>query len=98
MLANFVSQKESVDIPVVERPEREVKIYPNPTSDEIRISLPDEMENAGIQIFDLTGKIIFSAEQSQKTATYPVAHLSKGMYIVIIKSYDFFASHKVIVK
>jgi len=98
LLANFVPKKDPVDIPVIEKQNREVLIYPNPVSDEVRITLPDETENAHIQLFDLTGKVIFSTEQSQKTGTYPVAHLNKGIYIVIIKGNDLFASQKIIVK
>lgn len=89
LLANFVPPQKSVSISSVEKQIQSIQIYPNPAQNEIRISLPDAMVSADIQISDLTGKIIFMTKQFQKTETYPVVYLEKGIYIASAKNNEY---------
>lgn len=56
----------------------QIMVYPNPTSTVLNIS-----NNANVQIFDLNGKIIFTAENVK---TVDVSSFNEGTYIVRISS------------
>ncbi len=61
-----------------------VTIYPNPTSEVLNIITKNVSEIFGIQIFDITGSVVF---ESQKfTNQISTASLPKGIYIISIKS------------
>lgn len=61
-----------------------INIYPNPSSDFIYISFEDiKTENAKLQIFDLTGKMLKEGVLKEKI---DVSNLKKGIYILRIQS------------
>ena len=59
----------------------EISIYPNPTTDYININSSEK--NNTIKITDLTGKMIFNEVNTTKIN---VSHLTKGIYIINIKT------------
>ncbi|WP_312556405.1 T9SS type A sorting domain-containing protein [Empedobacter brevis] len=59
----------------------ETSIYPNPTTDYININSSEK--NNTIKITDLTGKVIFNGINTNKIN---VTHLTKGVYIIHVKT------------
>lgn len=59
----------------------ETSIYPNPTTDYININSSEK--NNTIKITDLTGKVIFNGINTNKI---DVTHLTKGVYIIHVKT------------
>ncbi len=55
-----------------------VKLYPNPTTGIVHITLPDFQESE-IAVYDLFGKVVFQAENQ---ASIDISHLPKGFYVV----------------
>jgi hypothetical protein len=62
----------------------QVKIYPNPTSQQLYVLHP-ELNSFAIQITDLNGKQIYSGTIS-KDQTLDVSHYPHGMYLVTIEN------------
>lgn len=63
---------------------KEIKIYPNPTSDYLTISNIENVNVSSITIIDTTGKII--KKLTSNFSKIDVSHLSEGMYILNIET------------
>jgi len=59
------------------------QIYPNPATDHINISLPN---NAEIKVYDISGREVLSMANSTKIASINISHLDQGIYHVHILS------------
>ncbi len=57
-------------------------ISPNPVSTEFNIELPNRVESAKIQIFDVLGKQLISGEISKLNSTVEVSGLQSGVYML----------------
>lgn len=73
-----------------------LNIYPNPSTDVINVSYPTSIEN--IEMFDLTGRKIFSKSVSEKEIQLNISHLNSGIYILNIKTDEGIGSKKFIKK
>jgi hypothetical protein len=72
--------------------QNEVKIYPNPASDYIRIEKDKTI--VSIKILDLYGHILSQYKPDQKSFVVPLSNMDKGFYLINIDS----AIKKLIVK
>jgi hypothetical protein len=64
------------------KPEEQIKIYPNPTSDLLFIE-SDELEIEHLKLFDMNGRLIFQEELNAKKYSFNIPEeLSKGMYFI----------------
>ncbi len=64
---------------------KEIKIYPNPTSDFLNIILPQPNKNFDIIIYNSTGRICFKEKTYDNiNIKIPINKLSKGIYLLII--------------
>jgi len=76
-----------------------VKLYPNPFTNEIFIQLP---ENVGgsytFKVSDLIGKTIYSQQQTEKSFVFNGTSLPKGIYILSIESNGKIIAKKVVKK
>ena len=66
----------------------DVKLYPNPTNGKLTVELSSSLTNAGLEIVDLTGKVVFVATINQNNTDLSLISLSNGVYFVKIKSND----------
>jgi len=64
-----------------------IKLYPNPTTNEVHIELADVCENMSIAVYDIMGKILIK-HNAHKTATQTIdaSMLPTGVYVVTIVS------------
>lgn len=62
------------------------KISPNPVSSEFNIDLPDAINNATIEVFDVLGKAIYSSEISRFDSAIHVSNWNNGVYLVRVSS------------
>lgn len=60
----------------------EIYIYPNPSTDKIRISAPDYANPLSVKISDMSGKTVF--EKNRVDDDINVSLLAKGLYILTI--------------
>lgn len=62
---------------------RKVNMYPNPTaSGQITIDIPNELQNATVTVFDMTGKIVLEQKANSNKFQFPSSQLSNGTYVV----------------
>ncbi|MCK4678614.1 MAG: T9SS type A sorting domain-containing protein, partial [Bacteroidales bacterium] len=74
-----------------------IKIYPNPTNDYFIIDLTDsKINNANIDIFDISGKIIFS-KYIYNTNKFIVDGFPAGIYLIKITSNNNVTTEKVVI-
>jgi hypothetical protein len=69
------------------------KIYPNPFKDEIRFDLDEE---SAVDIYDLTGKVIYSSNEYNKNILINTQNWEKGAYIVRISSKNGVKTSKIV--
>lgn len=62
-----------------------VSIYPNPNSGNVSIELDESFLNASIRIYDASGKIVFSQENSPNNLLQ-ISNLERGIYFVNVNS------------
>ncbi|MDR1757929.1 MAG: T9SS type A sorting domain-containing protein [Bacteroidales bacterium] len=68
-------------------PHNNMRVYPNPARDELKIDLPDGSQESGnwkienVQILDLTGRIIANGQRSTVNVI-DISHLPAGMYLL----------------
>lgn len=67
----------------------EIKVYPNPTSDFVRVDLGAEIDVVDIEVMDLQGRLVKRRANYYSQDQLDVAELPKGTYIVsLIKDGD----------
>ncbi|MBS3914886.1 MAG: T9SS type A sorting domain-containing protein [Bacteroidetes bacterium] len=76
-LSNSVSTKSTPKEP-------EVKIYPNPASDRIQISITGTINHASVSIFDASGKLVYTSRVMDNNIHIPVNEYKNGLYFVKI--------------
>lgn len=73
-----------------------MEIYPNPTSEKINISI-EEYQNAKLQIYNLLGKIVKTADITAADTELNVASLNNGTYILRVVNGDKVAIKKIMI-
>ena len=68
--------------------DKDILIYPNPTSSVINISVPQIAAYKSVQLFDETGKMIEEKFVSTNTITFDKNSLSSGLYLIRILKHD----------
>lgn len=75
----------------------EIKVYPNPVSEEINI-LFEKAFSGVVSLYDLTGKQVYSSDLANKNnAVINVEKFAKGVYILLIKAHGKIHTQKLIV-
>ncbi len=72
--------------------ESKLSVYPNPASNKVFIQSGSELEY--VQIFDLMGKVILSAQLDGKQKTLSISDLNEGIYFMNIRTSDSSVSKK----
>ena len=63
---------------------KEIKIYPNPTSASFKYEITGDDSNRTISIYDFTGKKIYDGKTSHKSGTIDCSSFNSGIYYLII--------------
>jgi hypothetical protein len=72
------------------KPLNNIKIYPNPTSDFLNISMIAPIEvNEQFKIYDLTGRLVLTSQIDGADTTIDVSSLNAGVYIVGVKNQSY---------
>ncbi len=75
-----------------------LKIYPNPASDMITVSLPEQFIEFSIVFYDNNGKKIYETSIDKNDATIDISHLKAGIYYLKISNNSRTIIKKLIVK
>lgn len=82
----------------------ELKVFPNPFLDELRVSLPDvaDLKNTTIKLTDLTGKVLaqqfYSQVENNELTLTGLGNIPSGIYILSVTSDTLYMTSKVIKK
>jgi hypothetical protein len=83
-VSNWICSDVSVPTSLHESSQVEyLNIFPNPTSGNINIAIEDEGLFL-VQIFDLTGKVVFQKLNHDNKTPIELAQISNGLYIIIL--------------
>jgi len=64
---------------------QQIKIYPNPVQDQLKIEVPDA-EDLQVYIFSVTGQLMYEGKELDVQESINVANFKKGLYIVKVIS------------
>ena len=64
-------------------------IYPNPVEDNLFLSLSENLDKITLEIYDLSGKIVFSNSYVNQNLIEVKTNITKGTYLLKIKSQGF---------
>ncbi len=96
--SGIASSKRNEELQVAEKAGR-VKVYPNPASDVLTISLPAESENgAVVKLIDVAGKEVLQSSFKGAGTDLNVQSLSSGFYVLIIEDGANVIKQKVIIE
>lgn len=75
-----------------------IDVFPNPANEEVNINLYNSKNNKiTIELYNLEGKLIKQLSNYENTTSINISDLSKGVYIIKIKSLDKLYSKKLII-
>jgi tRNA-binding EMAP/Myf-like protein len=64
-----------------------IKAYPNPANELIRIEAEDNLRNRNFQIVNSSGKILKTGNLKSKITEIHIADFSSGIYFINIENY-----------
>ena len=62
-----------------------IKIFPNPATDRVEVSLPKKINSVIVKIFDYSGKLVTTLHKENDTFTIPLKGLADGIYLISIE-------------
>jgi hypothetical protein len=63
----------------------EMQVYPNPASTSVSVVLSTELEEAVVELQDISGKLISTKHVHGAQAVFDIRHLAQGAYMVVLK-------------
>jgi predicted extracellular nuclease len=67
----------------------DVKVYPNPASDNFYVQVPSGIDNISVSMIDVTGKLVAQRNANGgETINFTTANLAKGVYTIIVRYGD----------
>ena len=75
-----------------------IEVYPNPASETIMISLPEQFDRFNLIFYDTNGKIIYESNIYENNSTINISHLKTGIYYMKIYINNKTTIKKLIVK
>lgn len=94
--AFIVKYDQTLNVPVSENGDFSMDVFPNPTSDQLIVSLTSS-DNYSIEMMNQFGQCILYLEDLSNNFGIDVSNLSKGMYILRVRNSEGFAVRKVVV-
>lgn len=86
------------DVGIEEKPIDKIDIYPNPTQDFVNVEISGNYKATQLNIYNLTGQLIYQKQLTQPNEQIPIPELGNGMYIFVIQNEDrVIGRHRVVV-
>ena len=76
--------------------QKEFKIYPNPTVDELNFEFPDNVQSANVQVYNILGKQITQTQLNRTVPKLDTNAWASGMYVVQIITEDAVQTKRII--
>ncbi len=72
-------------------------VFPNPSNDQVYVSVPEIISHATVTLTDLNGRQVLSYSINHGVSKLDVSGLAKGVYVVFLQSTEGVASKKLVV-
>ena len=76
--------------------QKEFKIYPNPTVDELNFEFPDNVQSANVQVYNILGKQITQTQLKRTVPKLNTSSWASGIYVVQIITEDAVQTKRII--
>jgi hypothetical protein len=76
--------------------QKEFKIYPNPTVDELNFEFPDNVQSANVQVYNILGNQITQTQLNRTVPKLDTNAWASGMYVVQIITEDAVQTKRII--
>ena len=76
--------------------QKEFKIYPNPTVDELNFEFPDNVQSANVQVYNILGKQITQTQLKRTVPKLDTNAWASGIYVVQIITEDAVQTKRII--
>ena len=63
-------------------------VYPNPANDNINVQIPNTMENSTLQIFNVTGQLVYQTQATSSQTSILTGAFSEGLYAARLQTGD----------
>ncbi|SDS29080.1 Por secretion system C-terminal sorting domain-containing protein [Polaribacter sp. KT25b] len=64
----------------------DVRVYPNPVNDKLTIKMPNLEGVSNVNLYNITGKKLYTFNQNSATQTHDFSFLKKGVYLLKIET------------
>lgn len=96
----FVAAPQPVIAATIQEPVQEIKVYPNPTTGKLFLSLKGFKEkNVELQVINVIGNVVlhekFVETEDQTTKILELSRFNKGLYYVKLQADKYSEMHKV---
>ncbi|MCK8479358.1 M28 family peptidase [Psychroserpens algicola] len=76
--------------------EEDISIYPNPVTSYLNIGLSDDMSDLDINLYDISGKLIYNLRTSESLTTLNLKAFPQGIYFLNISSSEKTGTYKIV--
>lgn len=73
-------------------------IFPNPVSDHLNVSVPSGFQNLTIELYDLTGRVVFTRVLDEGLERLEMTHVPSGSYVMTLSHERHHWTQKIVVK
>lgn len=78
---------------------KDLPIYPNPASNLLHVTLPEELDPCTVTIYNMVGGVVFSETyHAERAVEIPVNQLSNGIYILKAEGHDQTFHKKIVIQ
>lgn len=75
---------------------QDVRLFPNPVDDELRIELPDALQGAEVKVYTYAGQLVETTHLQGAVLQLDWSGYRSGIYLVVIEADKSFLSYKVL--
>ena len=88
------------DISKIDKPKMDIKIYPNPATNQTTIAYPQLIEEGSIHIYNMLGQIVYEEKigKGSSQTKLSIQHLKTGIYKIIVKEKGIIKGQKSLIK
>jgi subtilisin-like proprotein convertase family protein len=83
---------------ITDNPLQNIKVYPNPSSGVVNITVPDINEKTALTVYDLQGRMVYYQETNQVENSISLDRVQDGVYLIQIENTSGSITKKIVLK
>jgi hypothetical protein len=81
-VVGYLKDTEEENTDIINQDLFDVMVYPNPASDHVSISIPENDKKVKVTLINASGLVVETSEFNAMDAEYPISHIKPGMYLL----------------